>query len=364
MSNIAEYKDIIAFHPGYYIAEIIEDMGISQAEFAIRVGTTAKSISTLVNGQSNLSDEMARKLSAMLGTNVDVWLNLQKEYDKKLIEIQESKALDAQKEVMHQIDYNFFTEYAHLPVTRNIVEKILNLCRYLKISDLRILTQPDFLVNYRTGVSTVQPKNIINSRAWLQTAINMSRDILTKPYDANVLKSFLPELRSMTVQEPAEFIQRMQEIFSKCGIAFVLLPHLKNSGINGAVKWVNNERVVLAMNTRGAYADRFWFTLFHEIKHVLQHKTTTTFVSGTLDEFAGINAALETEADLFSSEYLIPALKLKEWSPGKNISETEIIAFAKSINIHPGIVVGRLQHEKIISESRYNDLKEQYTIVP
>ncbi len=42
MSNVVEYNDIMAFHPGYYIAEIIEDMGISQAEFAIRVGTTAK----------------------------------------------------------------------------------------------------------------------------------------------------------------------------------------------------------------------------------------------------------------------------------------------------------------------------------
>ena len=34
MSNVHEYKDIVAFHPGYYIADIIEDMEISQAEFA------------------------------------------------------------------------------------------------------------------------------------------------------------------------------------------------------------------------------------------------------------------------------------------------------------------------------------------
>ena len=85
MSNIAEYKEIMAFHPGYYIAEVIEDMGISQEEFAIRVGTTPKNISTLVNGQINLSNDMAKKLSAMTGTSVDVWLRLQGEYDKKII---------------------------------------------------------------------------------------------------------------------------------------------------------------------------------------------------------------------------------------------------------------------------------------
>ena len=55
MSNVNEYKDIVAFHPGYYIADIIEDMGISQAEFATRIGITAKALSQLINGQTNIS---------------------------------------------------------------------------------------------------------------------------------------------------------------------------------------------------------------------------------------------------------------------------------------------------------------------
>lgn len=49
MSNVDEYKDIVAFHPGYYIADIIEDMEIRQAEFATRMGTTAKTLSQLIN---------------------------------------------------------------------------------------------------------------------------------------------------------------------------------------------------------------------------------------------------------------------------------------------------------------------------
>lgn len=363
MSNVLEYNDIMAFHPGYYIAEIIEDMGISQAEFAIRVGTTAKTISTLVNGQISLSNDIAKKLSALTGTGVDVWLNLQEEYDKKLIEIEQEKDLDEQKTIVSVIDYSFFVRYAHLPATRNPKEKITNLCKYLMVSDLRVLQQPDFLVNYRTGISTVQPKNIINSRAWLQTAINLSREIVTEPFNADRLKSYLPELRKMTIKSPQEFVPRMREIFSKCGVAFVLLPHLKNSGVNGAVKWVSSDRVVLAMNTRGAYADKFWFTLFHEIKHVLQQKLKTTFISGSSNELEDINAVLEEEADRFSSDYLIPPAKLKRWAPTQYTSDSEIVAFADSIGIHPGIVAGRLQHEKIISESRCNKLKQKYIIV-
>ena len=89
MSNVKEYKDIVAFHPGYYIADIIDDMEISQNEFAARMGTTAKTLSKLINGQANISNDLATKLSVMLGTSVEVWQNLQNTYDQKLLEIQQ-----------------------------------------------------------------------------------------------------------------------------------------------------------------------------------------------------------------------------------------------------------------------------------
>ena len=93
MGNLIKYKDIVAFHPGYYIADIIEDMGISQAEFATRMGTTAKTLSKLINGQANISNDLAKKLSVMMGTSPEVWLNLQNAYDQKLIEIERLKIL-------------------------------------------------------------------------------------------------------------------------------------------------------------------------------------------------------------------------------------------------------------------------------
>ena len=89
MSNVEEYKDIVAFHPGYYIADIIDDMEISQNEFATRMGTTVETLSKLINGQANISNDLATKLSVMLGTSVEVWQNLQNTYDQKLIEIQQ-----------------------------------------------------------------------------------------------------------------------------------------------------------------------------------------------------------------------------------------------------------------------------------
>lgn len=82
MSNVDEGKYIAAFHPGYYIADIIADMGITKVEFATRMGITVKTLRQLINGQVGISNDLAKKLSAMMGTRVEVWLNLQNTYEK------------------------------------------------------------------------------------------------------------------------------------------------------------------------------------------------------------------------------------------------------------------------------------------
>ena len=325
MSNITEYKEIVAFHPGYYIADIIEDMGISQAEFAARMGTTTKTLSQLLNGRANISNDLAKKLSVMMGTSAEVWQRLQNKYDQKLIEIQCAKDFDEQKELVKQIDYRFFVDVVGLPKTKNTEEKITVLCSFFKVSDLRIMLRPDFMVNFRSGTSDKSEKKVINSRAWIQTAMNIAKTIETEPYNAQKLKEYLPELRDMTIQSP-------------------------------------DERVVLAMNNRGLDADKFWFSLFHEIKHVLQQKIKTVFISSSVKEMVDYNKTLEDEADKFASDYLIPPNELRKFAPTQYTSDNEIIEFAESIGIHPGIVAGRLQHEKIIPQSRCSKLKDKYTI--
>lgn len=361
--NKIEYKEIAAFHPGYYVADIIEDMGINQEEFATRMGTTGKTLSKLVNGQCNISNDLAYKLSMMLGTSVDIWLNLQAAYDQKKIEIEQQQQLDEQERIVAMIDYSYFVKVAKLAETKKASEKIANLCSFFKVSDLRIMLEPEFLVNFRTGISVVDEKNLINARAWLQTAMNFSKNIPVGEFDAAKLKAALPEIRAMTQQDPGVFLPRLKEIFAECGVAFVLLPHLKNSGIHGAVKWSDPNHVLLALNDRRCYADTFWFSLFHEIKHVLQRKTKTVFISSDLKELERINKELEEDADKFAQDYLIPPAAYKEFSPSFYTSDAEIKAFAKKIGVHPGVVAGRLQHDKVIAQNRCSRLKARYRVV-
>jgi addiction module HigA family antidote len=93
MSNYIEYKDSVAFHPGYYIKEIIGESGLAQADFAARLNTTPKDLSLLVCGEQRLSVDMAMKLSNALGTSAEYWLNLQSAYDAALASIASDKEL-------------------------------------------------------------------------------------------------------------------------------------------------------------------------------------------------------------------------------------------------------------------------------
>ena len=94
MSCIEKYKDITAFHPGYYVEEAIQDMNISQGEFAKRLGVSERTLSLFIDGQIDISYNLARRLSMVLGTSIKFWFNLQRIYNKKLLEIIRAKPIE------------------------------------------------------------------------------------------------------------------------------------------------------------------------------------------------------------------------------------------------------------------------------
>lgn len=368
MSNMIEYKEQIAFHPGYYVKELIDDQGITQEELAKRLQTTPKTVSDLVNGRINLTDEMVLRLSIVFGTSTSLWLNLNKKFIERKLVIEEQKQLDRECELARLLDYKFWVNLGVVKKTRISAEKVKELQRYLKVSSLSVLQQRDFLVQYRTSVSEVNDTNVINANAWVQTAINMGSSSNTDVFSKKKLKAALPEIRSMTVQKPDDFMPRMKKLLADCGVALVILPNLKNCGINGAVKWMGKDKVLLALNDRRKFADIFWFALFHELGHVFQQRLTMLIVSDeNKDELMKDERLqkLEEEADVFSCNALIPEKEYRLFleQTGKKFTSDAVISFAEKINILPGIVIGRLQHDRYLDQrSALNSLKRKYTI--
>lgn len=99
-NNHIEYNDKIAFHPGYYIKEIIEESGLTQEDFAKRLDTTPKNLSLLIRGEQSLSVDIAMKLSRMVGTSVFYWLHLQNAYDSLIAEFKSGEELEQERETI------------------------------------------------------------------------------------------------------------------------------------------------------------------------------------------------------------------------------------------------------------------------
>ena len=88
-NKIVGYKDLIAFHPGQYVEELIEDYNVTQKEFADRLGISEMKLGKLVNGEESISNDIAENLAKLTNISMQAWLNLQNAYDVKMAEFLE-----------------------------------------------------------------------------------------------------------------------------------------------------------------------------------------------------------------------------------------------------------------------------------
>lgn len=87
-------KSIIATPPGTTIKEQLEDRGMTQKDFAARMGMSEKHISQLINGDVRLTPETAEKLEMVFGIPARFWNNLEAIYQEKLIKAQAENEMD------------------------------------------------------------------------------------------------------------------------------------------------------------------------------------------------------------------------------------------------------------------------------
>ena len=331
MSNYVEYNDKVAFHPGYYLKEIVDESGLTQEDFAKRLGTSPKNLSILIRGDQSLSIDIAAKLSRMLGTTVAYWLNLQQAYDEKLAEIRSAEELKCEREIFRLIDYQYFRDNFKLPdLPRKIDEQIKCVREFLAVASLAVLMEHDLTVSFRSYSEKLSKSNIVNANAMVQIAINQTLKMEIPRYNKRKFEKAVSYALTQT-QNHSGFFPVIRDAFGDAGVALVALPNLKNSGVNGASKKVDG-KVMLMVNDRRHYADTFWFTLFHEIGHILSGDLGISFK----DE-------AEDEADLYAQRTLIPQDKYETFlCQHQHFDEVTIREFAKSIDRDPGIVLGRL----------------------
>lgn len=344
-------RSYIATPPGATIKEQLNDRGMSQKEFAARMDMSEKHISRLINGDVQLTPETAVKLEMVLGVPANFWNSLEAIYREKIIKAEAESAMDADIEIAKQFPYSEMSKFGWVPETREAKEKVINLRRYFEVVELSLLGSAQ-ITRIACRRLAITEKSDLALMAWAQEAKIRARSIQTAPINIKRLISAMSELRKMTALKPKEFCPEIKKCLADCGIALVFLPHLKGSFLQGA-SFMDGSKIVVGLTVRGKYADKFWFSLFHELAHI---------VLGHVGQPNGISEEDERAADKWSGDTLIISEDFEGFREDRDYSERSVLQFAKEQEIAPGIVVGRMQMEGMIQYNMLNNLKEKYEI--
>ena len=341
MSNCIEYKDSLAFHPGYYIEEAVEESGLTQEDFAKRLDTTPKNLSLLIRGKQRLSVDIAMKLSRMLGTSMEYWFNLQNTYDSVLAQMRSDEELEQEKSVLKQLGYSYFVEYFGLPsLRRKLDEQVEQVRKFLGVASLTVLAKRDMAVSFRSSTGDMSEKNIAKANAMVQIATNKAIEVSAPPYNKKRFERAIEFALTQTGSHDG-FCPVVCDAFREAGVVLVVLPNLPGSKANGATK-KTGKRVMMMLSDRRLYADSFWFALLHEAGHVVNGDFGISFEGETGD--------IEQLADDYAKNKLIdPALyeAFVRDHQGR-FTEDSIRAFADKIGRDPGIVLGRLESDGFV----------------
>ncbi len=344
-------RSYIATPPGVTIREQLNDRGMNQKEFAARMDMSEKHISKLINGDVQLTPDVAVRLEMVLGVPASFWNNLEAIYREKIVKAEAENAMDEDIELAKQFPYSEMAKFGWVPETRNLKEKVINLRKYFEVVELTLLSNTQ-ITKIACRRLAITEKSDLALMAWVQEAKILARDIPTSPINIKGLITAIPEIRKMTVMNFDEFFPQIKKKLSECGIALVFLPHLKGSFLQGAT-FLDGNKIVVGLTARGKDADKFWFSFFHELAHIIY---------GHIGRSDGTSKEDEDAADEWASNTLIPAEDLNAFVADRDYSEQKICEFAIEQGVAPGIVVGRLQREGVVKYNMLNGLKDHYEI--
>ena len=336
----------LAIPPGEYLEEVLDDMRLNQAELARRMGRPAQAVNEIIKGEKAITPETSIQLEKVLGVPAYIWAGLESEY--RLIKASQAEEEKAIKEepLLDQFPYLELSKLRLVEKTRDTLKKIQNLRRFFGVASLFNL---DGVKKYSPAFrqSTSSDINHEALATWLRAGSVIACEVECEKYSKDTLLSNISAIRALTLEsEPSEFLPKLKFILQQCGVALIVIPHFKKTHTTGATFWETEDKAVVMMSMRGSWADIFWFSLFHELAHILLHNKRTTFLENGTSDPAWKKQ--EDEADDFAQKTLIPTKEYQLFIQSRKFSGLSIKSFAKNVGIAPSIVTGRLHHDKYL----------------
>jgi HTH-type transcriptional regulator/antitoxin HigA len=331
MTTIPDY----IVNTGDFIAEWMDDEGINAAELARRLGVTAKHVSELLSGKAPLSHALALALERVTGVPARIWNQYESGYRADLARREEVQELHCQYERAKAFPLKYLRQWGHITASaKDRAGTVRELLAVLGVASFDAFENTWSHGNVAYRRAAVGREDTPALATWLALAERHHDGLKGVPqFGRAALESLLPRLRTLTAQDPniaiAAAVTRLHEV----GVIVCFVPAVPGLGTYGATRWVNR-RPVIQLSLRGKGDDQFWFTLFHELGHVLLHGEKDLYLLGAQTE-------AEAEANSFATETLIPASYLDKLPRRRDIAAIE--ALARELGIAPSLVLGQAQ---------------------
>ncbi len=344
----------VAIPPGEFLAETLDSLHLSQAELARRTGRPPQAINEIVRGTKEITPETALQLERVLGVPAHIWTRLEADYRYVKARLEDQTRLKDEVEIAERYPYATMAAYGWVARSRDPLIRVQELLKFFGVASLRHVPQAEFAAFRRSTKVDASPEALA---AWLRQGEREAQRIATAVFKADHLRAALPELRSLTTRPPEVFQPQLVRLLADRGVAFVVVPHLPKTGAHGATRWLGPEKALVQMSIRYRWDDVFWFSLFHELGHLLLHGREDIFI-----EDHARRGSKEREADIFAMDVLIPPRAYAAFVESEgHRSKATIRTFARQQGVASSLVVGRLQHDTHVPHSHFNDLRARFT---
>ncbi len=357
-----------ALHPGEVLLEYLNSHGWNQQDLARRSGITPKTVSEICNGKAPITPPTSLVLEKVFNRPAHFWLNLQRQYD----EVNAREAFF--EKALNWIDWSKKFPIKELkslkliPETSNASENLEALLSFLGVSSPESWDE----VWKASRISYRQTRKIETSveyiSAWVRATEHFASELQVAEFEASKVVGSIEQLRECTTYRAAKGIPLVQSICESIGIAFVLVPGFKKTGISGCARWLSPQKALIALSNRYKTDDMLWFTFFHELAHLLLHRKTHAFViDNAVKDLSDkiVDPTIqkqEDEANRFAADTLIPPDDFEEFVKRNEYTNQSILSFSQEVGVSPGIVVGRLQHEELLRPFQGNTFKQTVNI--
>jgi HTH-type transcriptional regulator / antitoxin HigA len=339
--------------PGEVLRALLDYKGWTQEELAIITNKSRKTILDIASDRSGISPDMALAFGVAFGTNPSDWLALNSAYRLSMAN-HSLEDVEKRATLFQMAPIRDMQRRGWIRDTKKVDELEAELKAFFSTSSLDTVPQLSVAPRRAYSIESLTPPQ----RSWCHRARQMATALTTKPFVHDRLRAAVKELRALAAY-PKE-ARHLPRVLTEYGIRFVVVEPLPGAKIDGAAFWIDKETPVIAVSIRYDRIDAFWFTVMHEFSHI--HHWDALSVDNELILETGRRDAPENEsekrADEDATSSLIPPDDFESFirRVGPLYSKQRIIQFAHRIRIHPGIIVGQLQHRRELGYSALRDL--------